>query len=340
MKKIKLMAVTLTGALTLMACSADTGKEDTGEDSVKEGQATEFGADLATIKGEEFGSNEVLNGLIEEGVVPSDAVVQKILDEVLNEYYPATDEEVQAKVKEITAFEQASGNEVDEEYIEQNLEYVKQSVQMQKALSDVIEVTDEQKDALYEEMKTKYDVVDILVFDEKGKEEGQKILKRVKEANEEELQEIVEEYAENQDIHVDIMSYAKGEIPVEDTTQLDDFKKAGDIVETEGDSAYNVILLQDVTELERDVLEDRLTEAALYDSVGSTTDILKLLEENIEDFELSGEVTKILDQESQAQTPGAESVEEGVEVPEGEEVDEELIQEAIEEEESGEESGK
>lgn len=339
LKKVKLMAVTMVGALTLMACSADTeNKEDKGtdEDTV-ETSNVEFGDVLATINGEEFGSDSALNSLIEDGIIPNDAVVQKVLDEILNQYYPVTDEEVDAKLAEITKFEEESGNTVDEEYLAQNMEYIKQSAQMQKALSDVVEVTDEQKDALYEEMKTKYDVVDILVFDEKGKEEGQKILEEVKGASEEELEKIVDKYSENQDIHVDIMSYAKGEIPVEDTTQLEDFTEAGDVIETEGESAYNVILLQDVNTLERDAIEDRLEEAALYENVSSTYDIIKLLEEKHTDLKLSDEVKEMLEQSSQPEETGVQGegeIEEGVQTEEGsEEIDEDALKEAIEEEE-------
>lgn len=133
------------------------------------------------------------------------------------------------------------------------------------------------------------------------------------------------------------MSYAKGEIPVEDTTQLEDFTEAGDVIETEGESAYNVILLQDVNTLERDAIEDRLEEAALYENVSSTYDIIKLLEEKHTDLKLSDEVKEMLEQSSQPAETGVQGegeIEEGVQIEEGsEDIDEDALKEAIEEEE-------
>lgn len=317
--KFKLVAVTVLGAALLTACGTDTEEKD---EKATEDTGIELGENLATIKGEEFGSGDILGGLVEQGIVSNDMLVQAVLNEVLAEYFPATEEEVDKKIEELKKFEKASGNEVDEEQFEQNRPYITESVQLQKALDSVVDVTDEQKDAIYESIKEKYDVIDILVFSEEGAELGKEILEQAKTADKEELDALVEKYADNQEVHVDVMSYAKGEIPVEDQEQLDAFNEKGDVIETEGEEAYNAILLSKVTTIEREGIEDRLHEAALYEQIGTTADILKLLEENLEDLTLSEDAKKLLE---------TEQPETGVQG--GEELDEELIEEAIEESE-------
>jgi len=334
MKKLKLAAITVTGALALMACTPDN--ENDTEEGTDENvtESVQFSGDIATIKGNDFGSDDVLNGLIEGGTVPPETVVQNVLDEVLEQYYPVTDEEIEEKMAQVKSFEESSGNEVDDAYLEQNREYIAQSAQLEKALEDVVEVTEEQKDELYEQMKTKYDVVDILVFSEDSAELGKELRERAENASEEELEELMEEYSDSQEVHVDVMSYTEGEIPIEDTTQLEDFNESGDVIENETETAYNALILQEVTNVEREDIEDRLHETALYEQVGSTVEILGLLAEEHSDLQLSDELQEMLEEpEVETGVNTEPDVEEGEDISDE---DMEVIEEAIDEEENNE----
>lgn len=309
----------LTLSALLVGCSTDTNTETN-----KEGKESKAEVGEVFLKSDKWnvGSQEVLESFVKQGIVEDEDVLNAVLEELLEKYYTVSDKEIKAKEQELLDFQKVVGEELSETFLEDNKEYIKSLTQIDKAFKDIVEVTTEDEDKVYEVIKDKYEVVDVFVV-EGADEDKDKIMKDLKGKTKEEVEEYAKQYEGSETVNISILNYTKEDLYGTEEDKKS-FTKAGDVLEQNQNGVYNGLILLSKETIKKEDILPRIQETARFEKVGDTADIVKKLAEKNK-VEITEDLQKLMDnyKENLSQQEG-----EGL----GEE-DEEVINSLIEEEE-------
>lgn len=308
----------LTLSALLVGCSTNTNTNNEDKESKVDVGEVFLKSDKGNV-----GSKDVLNSFVKQGVVEDEDVLNAVLEGLLEKYYTVSDKEIKAKEQELLDFQKVVGEEeLSESFLEENKDYIKSLTQIDKAFKDIVEVTPEDEDKVYEVIKDKYEVVDVFVV-EGADEDKDKIMKDLKGKSKEEVEEYAKQYEGSETVSISVLNYTKEDLHGSEEDKKT-FTKTGDVIEVNKNGFYNGLILLSKDTIKKEDILPRIQETARFEKVGDTADIVKSLAEKNK-VEITKELQKLMDnyKENLSQQEG-----EGL----GEE-DEEVINELIEEEE-------
>lgn len=308
----------LTLSALLVGCSTNTNTNNEDKESKVEVGEVFLKSDKGNV-----GSKDVLNSFVKQGIVEDEDVLNAVLEGLLEKYYTVSDKEIKAKEQELLDFQKVVGEEeLSESFLEENKDYIKSLTQIDKAFKDIVEVTPEDEDKVYEVIKDKYEVVDVYVV-EGADEDKDKIMKDLKGKSKEEVEEYAKQYEGSETVSISVLNYTKEDLHGSEEDKKT-FTKTGDVIEVNKNGFYNGLILLSKDTIKKEDILPRIQETARFEKVGDTADIVKSLAEKNK-VEITKELQKLMDnyKENLSQQEG-----EGL----GEE-DEEVINELIEEEE-------
>ncbi|HLR53874.1 MAG TPA: peptidylprolyl isomerase [Pseudogracilibacillus sp.] len=291
MKKVLLAGMLTVGVASLAACGADDSNEKIAE--------TENGS---VTKDEFYEAMKEVSG--------SDVLKELIINEVLEEKYDVSDEEVDEQIEEL---KDEIGDSFDELLEQQGLtedelrDDLKSNLLQQEALAEDIDISDEEIEEYYENMQTEIKARHILVEDE---ETAEKVVDKLDDGDD--FADLAKEYSEDSSAEDggDIGFFTVGQMvpEFEEAAYKLDKDEVSEPVQSE--YGFHIIEVLDKEDVDEDIgsLEDNekeIRQAIVEQKVDpeeAQVKIQELVEES--DIEINDEdLEDIFDEDDQMQMP-------------------------------------